>query len=155
MTPFAIYFRPTVWRGPWQLFGQAEMLEIAHRQIENILDTVATRGEACIFSASSSDHSIGHTQARKLRPLAECEQEHGAINRLVEFRGNNRDIELCAAMYERADEGANAAELRRLLRDNWPERFTDGNEPGRLVYQITALYRRTIEGLRRGVGRLV
>lgn len=28
----------------------------------------------------------------------------------------------------------------------WPDSFTDGSEPGRLVYQITAVYRRTIGG---------
>lgn len=32
----------------------------------------------------------------------------------------------------------------------WPLRFTEGNEPGRLLFQITAVFRRVIDGVRLG-----
>jgi hypothetical protein len=33
---------------------------------------------------------------------------------------------------------------------SWPRFFTDGSEPGRVVYQITALFRRVLQGLHDG-----
>jgi hypothetical protein len=63
----------------------------------------------------NADFYIGHSWAKQLRPLAECEQEHGAITRLEEWRGTEADVLLCAAMYERVGEAGNARQLMTLL----------------------------------------
>lgn len=58
---------------------------------------------------------IGYSVVQQLRPLAESECEHAAILRLSEARGDESDMRVAAAIYERVGEGANAQELLRML----------------------------------------
>lgn len=158
MTPIAVYFRPTVWRGPWRLFGQVEMLEIAHHHIENILDTVATSGEACIFIASQPPSSAaklmaGTGVAPNADEVASWEASLPPAPSPAERTSTLLALRQAGVV---GDPPAPPRVWQQRIKDppgprhHWPDRFTDGNEPGRLIYQITALYRRTIEGLRRG-----
>lgn len=158
----AVYFRKTVWRGPWQLFGEAASLEGAHHHIENILDTVATSGEACIFAAVQPPRKL-------LSSVAKLIAGTGVVPNADEVASWEASLPpapspadraaMLPALHEAGVVGDPPAPERvyrpriqdsPTLRHRWPDRFTDGNEPGRLVYQITAVYRRTIEGLRRG-----
>ena len=61
------------------------------------------------------EYSIGYSTAKLLRPLTESESEKAAIARLEDFKGSERDLRVAAALFLRAGEGANAAELLRLL----------------------------------------
>lgn len=61
--------------------------------------------------------SIGIEAAKQLRLLAECEQEHAAITRLVEHRGTHADLILAASMFERVGEGENARALLHSVRE--------------------------------------
>jgi hypothetical protein len=60
-------------------------------------------------------YSIDYHRARDLRRLAESEGELAAIERLADFRGDERDVRLAAELYRREGEGANAAELLAFL----------------------------------------
>ena len=61
------------------------------------------------------EYEIGYVQARELRLLVECEQERGAVDRLARFKGDERDVRTVAEIYRRIGEGANAAEMMRML----------------------------------------
>lgn len=58
---------------------------------------------------------IGYTQARELLLAAESAGEQAAVDRLADFRGDERDMRIAVAIYERLGEGANAAELLRMV----------------------------------------
>lgn len=62
-----------------------------------------------------SEYHVGYSVAKELSILAEGARELAAIERLANFRGDRNDVITAAAIYDRAGEGANAAELRRLL----------------------------------------
>lgn len=66
--------------------------------------------------ANAELYEIGYGWAKMLRPLCECAQEHAAVNRLEDFRGDAADVRTCAAMFSRVGEDENAAELLRMLR---------------------------------------
>lgn len=154
----AVYFRKTVWRGPWQLFGEAATLEEAHHHIENILDTIATSGEACIFAASKPPSSAaklmaGTGAAPNADEVASWEASLPPAPSPAEREAMLPALRRAGVVDDRpAPPGAWQPRIKDppVPRHPWPARFTDGNEPGRLIYQITAVYRRTIEGLRRG-----
>jgi hypothetical protein len=154
----AVYFRKTVWRGPWHLFGEAATLEEAHHGIENVLDTVAPSGEACIFAASKPPSSAAKLMAgtgvppnadevaswEASLPRAPSPAERAAMLPALQKAGVVSDPPAPSSVWQPRIKDPPGP------RHPWPQRFTDGNEPGRLIYQITAVYRRTIEGLRRG-----
>lgn len=59
--------------------------------------------------------SIGYIHARWLRKLAESRGELAAVDRLERGEGDEADVRLAAALYQRNGEGANAADLLRML----------------------------------------
>jgi hypothetical protein len=62
-----------------------------------------------------TEYSIDRTRCKALRVIAESDKEVAAIDRLEEFRGCEQDVRLAAALYQRAGDGENAAELLRML----------------------------------------
>lgn len=64
-------------------------------------------------------YSVGYSHARNLRRIWEAlgggESELAAIDRLAEFRGTAADVRSAARLYAEAGDGANAAELLRVL----------------------------------------
>jgi hypothetical protein len=64
---------------------------------------------------SEANYFIGYSTAKQLRPLTESERESAAVERLADFRGDENDVRLAAELFRRVGEGANAAELLRLV----------------------------------------
>jgi len=60
-------------------------------------------------------YSIDYTTAKRLRRIAVDERELGAIARLEAFEGDEDDLRLAAAMYDRAGDREGAEALRWYL----------------------------------------
>jgi len=54
--------------------------------------------------------------ARDLTAIAESASELATIRRLEEFRGDEQDVRVAAAMYERVGEHANALTMLRMIK---------------------------------------
>lgn len=60
-------------------------------------------------------YSVGYDVAKRLRTLAASERETAAIERLLDFQGDEQDLRLAAAMFERSGERDDARELLLTL----------------------------------------
>jgi len=60
-------------------------------------------------------YSVGYGVAKRLRTLAASERERAAIERLLDFKGDEQDLRLASAMLERHGEGDDARELLSIL----------------------------------------
>ena len=94
----------------------------------------------------STLYSIDYTRAKRLRGLAQGGAEEAAIDRLEEFRGDADDVRTAAALYQRAGDGANAADLLRMLP---PEEKAPARDPRLHALALGVTERLTSHGRQR------
>jgi hypothetical protein len=64
---------------------------------------------------TSDTYFLGHSEVRRLQPIAESANEREALQRLSECQGDEGDMRAAAAMFERIGDDTYAQELLRMI----------------------------------------